>query len=453
MKTLGYRSAACAILIVAALLSLIPGIIPEARVNGTLEFAHPWMWTAIVGLFALAPYVLVLAMASPRRAKAHQPLARGLAVGTALAAIGALGLSLAVALYVLLFGTETLLTVQIGSCVLLIAMNAWMLWSAVRKDALSHGLFYGGVLAALMLASLEIRGVRRIEAAAAARVRTYHRNMYAADRSAIQALRQLAVCASTYRMSHEGHLPTDLPALVSATGCDPALAAPSAVPEYAITLTVDPADTVTPSATMGCTFTATFTGTLLGARASQLDGRTLWSTCAGLVYVRELGQPEGTRARLGEGFPLDVGVLFRNIFLSASESGGRYPATLGALLASPHLRDRRYLYDASVLGAQQRADLDRNLFRTGQYVVRYVSGPEGFRIEASCERYGPTCMRGYLIDDSGVVRGTGEPRPARATDPLTEQCEFTGQWCDGRPGSLEKPRPQVQTVPDVSNEH
>jgi len=448
MRLPSYRSTARAIVIVGVLLSLVPGIIPEARANGTLEFASPWIWTAIIALFALAPYATVLLLSSPMQSAGRNQVARGVAVGAALAAIAALGLSLLVSLYVLLFGRTTLLTVQMASCVLLIAMNVWLLWGAVRGNAVD-GIFFGGMLAALAFASVALRVVWRIESAAASGVQTYQRDLYTVERAATGVLRQLAACAATYQMSHGRHLPEDLPALVSAAGCDPALAAASAAPQYRIALAVYPADTVQPGATMGCLFTATFTGKLLGDRASTVDGRALWSTCAGRVYARELRGPStGTRPLVNTEFPLEVSVVFRNVLLSASESGGRYPATLSALLGAPHLKNPRYVYDANVLGAQQRVDLDSNLFRSGLYVARYIRGSHGFRIEVRCEKYGPACMRGYLVDESGAVRGTGEPRPARITDPPAEQCEFSTGWCDGQPGSLWKPPPMARTEPD-----
>ena len=439
MRPPPYRSTARAILIVGALLALIPGIIPEGRANGTLEFAHAWTWTAIIAVIALAPYAAVFVLSSPTRSDTNRRLARGIALVTPLAAFIALGLSLLVALYVLLFGGRAVLTVQIASCILLIALNALMLWGALRAGGKLDGMVLAGVAGAFIFASFGTRAVMRVEASAATRVQTYQRDIYAAEQTAMGALRQLAVCASTYRMSHGAQLPATLPALVSTTGCDARLASPSAVPMYAITVTVSPGDTVDPGATMGCQFTATFTGKLLGDRAQQPDGRTLWSTCAGQLYAHELGQTAGEYLRVSPGFPSEMNVLFYNVVRTANEAGGRYPARLSELLSASHLKKRRYVYDANILGAQQRADLDSNLFRSGGYVARYVAGTNDFHIEVRCEAYGPACMRAYFVEGSGVVHATGEPRAARATDPPAERCEFANVSCDAKPESLWRP--------------
>jgi len=61
--------------------------------------------------------------------------------------------------------------------------------------------------------------------------------MFAAEQAALGALRQLAVCASTYRMSHAVQLPSNLPALVSTTGYDARLASPSEAPLSSLALT------------------------------------------------------------------------------------------------------------------------------------------------------------------------------------------------------------------------
>lgn len=132
MPDAAYRSAARWILIVGALLALIPGVIPQVRTNGVLEFAHHWIWTAIIAAVALAPYAAVFILSSPARSDASRQMARGIAFATSLEAFTVLALSLLVALYVLLFGQTTLVRVQIASCILLIAMNAWMLWGALR---------------------------------------------------------------------------------------------------------------------------------------------------------------------------------------------------------------------------------------------------------------------------------------------------------------------------------
>lgn len=446
MRLPPYRSTARAILIVGALLALIPGIIPEVRANGTLEFAHAWTWTAIIAVVALAPYAAVFVLSSSTQSETNRRLARGIALVTPLAAFIALGLSLVLALYVLLFGGHAVLTVQIASCILLIALNAVMLCGVLRAGGQVDGVVVAGVAAAFIFASLGTRLVMRVEASAANGVQTHHRDTYAAEQTAMGALRQLAVCASTYRMSRGAQLPSNLPAFVSTTGCDAQLASPSAVPMYAITVAVDPADTVNAGATMGCQFTAAFTGKLLGDRAQQPDGRTLWSTCAGHLYAHELGQPAGEYLRVSPEFPPEIILLFYNIVRTANESGGRYPVRLSEILSASHLKNRRYAYDANILGAQQRADLDSNLFRTSGYVARYVAGTNDFHIEVRCETYGPACMRAYFVEASGVVHATGEPRAARATDPLAERCEFTNVWCDAKPESLWRPRADSDSI-------
>lgn len=439
MQAPRYRSVSRAILVVGILLALVPEIVPSARTNGTIEFAN-WAWTTIIAAFALAPYAVIVVLSSPAQPAPRRRLARGLAAGTALAAMTALGLLLLLSGYVLLFGGTPLLTLRIVSVIVLIAMNAWMLWRSLGRDVLGDAMFFGGVAGAVVFALVAVRTLQRIEASAVQRVQESQADLYTSEQQAIHALRELAVCAITYRVTHGGHLPPELPDLIAATGCDPSLASPSAAPHYTISLSVDPADTLHPAATMGCAFTATFIGELRSGSESRVDGRTLWSTCAGHVYARERGQPAGTRARVSEGFPSEVHVLFRSLLMSAHESDGRYPLTLSALLTSSYLHDRRYIYEGSVLGAQQRADLDSNVFRAGRYVARYVPVAGSFHIEVRCDTYGPECMRGYVVDTSGAVRGTGEPRPARSTDPLAEQCEFTEAWCNGQPGLLYKPR-------------
>jgi hypothetical protein len=441
-----YRSTARAILIVGVLLALVPGIIPEVRANGTLEFAHAWTWTAIIAVAALAPYAAVFVLSSPTQSETRRQVARGIALWTPLAAFLVLGLSLLTALYLLLFGGHAVLTVQIASCILLIALNALMLWGALAAGGKAGGMVLAGIAAAFVFVSLGTRAVMRVEASAANGVQTYHRDIYAAEQTAIGVLRQLAACASTYRMSHGAQLPSNLAGLISMTGCDAALASPSAVPMYAIAVDVTPADTVNPGATVGCQFTATFTGKLLGDRAQRSDGRTLWSTCAGHLYARELGQAAGEYLRVSPGFPSEMNVLFNNVVRTANEAGGRIPARLSELLSAPHLQNRRYVYDANILIAQQRADLDSNVFRSGGYVARYVPGTSDFHIDVRCETYGPACMRAYFVEASGVVHATGEPRAARATDPLAEHCEFATVPCDAKPGSLSRPRAESDTL-------
>ena len=444
MPAAPFRSTARWILIVGALLALIPGIIPEVRTNGVLEFAHHWIWTAFIAAVVLAPYAAVFILSSPTRSDASRQLARGIALLTSVAAFVALSLSLLLALYGLFFGAPTLLRLQIASMILLIAMNAWMLWSALRGAGKAEPRVLVGAAAAFVFVSVATRLVVRVEAAAASGVQNHQHDLYAAERQANEALRQLAVCASTYRMSHGPTLPQTLPALVSAAGCDAGLASPSAAPMYLITLDVNPADTVAPGATMGCQFTAKFTGKLLGQRAQRPDGRTLWSTCSGGLYAHELAQPLGAYMRISDGFPTEAIVLFRNVLLTSYESGGRFPAALGELLAAKHLENRRNIYDANVLRAQQRADLDSNIFRTAGYLVRYVASAHDFHLDLRCETHGPECMRSYLVEASGMVYGTGEPRPARAADPRIEGCELRNVRCDGTPDSLWVP----PVVPD-----
>src|SRR6185312_5288638 len=282
-----------------------------------------------------APYAAVFVLSSSTQSETNRRLARGIALVTPLAAFIALGLSLVLALYVLLFGGHAVLTVQIASCILLIALNAVMLCGALRAGGQVDGVVVAGVAAAFIFASLGTRLVMRVEASAANGVQTYHRDTYAAEQTAMGALRQLAVCASTYRMSRGAQLPSNLPAFVSTTGCDAQLASPSAVPMYAITVA--------------------FTGKLLGDRAQQPDGRTLWSTCAGHLYAHELGQPAGEYLRVSPEFPPEIILLFYNIVRTANESGGRYPVRLSEILSASHLKNRRYAYDANILGAQQRA--------------------------------------------------------------------------------------------------
>lgn len=103
------------------------------------------------------------------------------------------------------------------------------------------------------------------------------------------------------------------------------------------------------------------------------------------------------------------------------------------------VREPRFVYGSIVL-ARQRAALDSNVFRAGRYVARYVPLAGRFEIDVRCATYGPDCMRAYVVDTAGTVRGTGEPRPARSTDPLAEQCEFASVPCDGQPGIVFKPR-------------
>ena len=438
MQTPRYRSTALAILIVGVVLGLI-GAVPDPRTNGMPDFPHPLIWAGIVALFALTPYAAVWMLSSPTQSAARHQAARGIAAGTAAAAIVALGLSLLVALYVGVFGSSTLLTLQIASCVLLISMNVRMGWLAIRKGAPLDGVFVAGAVAPYILAGLATRSLQRIDTRAADRMMAPQRNAYAVQARASNALRQLAVCASTYRMSHGGVLPADLPTLVSVAGCDQGLGSPSGVPQYTLSLAIDPADTVSPDATMGCKFTATFAGKLQTEPRSELDGRSFSSTCAGRVYERGYGEPETARTRSSE-LPWQFNIIFRGVVLTARASGGRYPTTLTELLASPHLKDREYTYDAFLLNRMPRADLDSNVFRIGYYVARYIPDTNDFRIEVRCEPYGPMCMRGYMIDHSGVVRATGEPRPARATDPLAERCEITDVSCDGQPGSLAMPK-------------
>ena len=49
-----------------------------------------------------------------------------------------------------------------------------------------------------------------------------------------------------------------------------------------------------------------------------------------------------------------------------------------------------------------------------------------FRLEARPLRYGETGLRSYLLDESGVVHATPEPRTARPDDPMADDCELLG---------------------------
>ncbi|HWG34303.1 MAG TPA: hypothetical protein VN650_09055 [Gemmatimonadaceae bacterium] len=443
MRASRHHSAARAILVVGILLlALVPGIIPIPRTNGTAEFTY-WPWALIIALAALAPYTAIFLLSQRAQPEPRQRLSRGLAAGTALTAIGVLGFLLLVSAYVRLFGSERVLTLRAFSLIVLILMNAWMLWRVVGKDILGDATFIAGAIGAVAFASVAFRAVERIELSAVHRVQTDDRGLYTADYTAMRALQGLALCASAYRMAHAGHLPPEeagLAGFVATAGCDASLASPSIAPHYTIVLSVSPADTLNAGATMGCTFTATFNGELPSTRTSRVDGRTLWSTCAGRVYTRERDQPAQSRMPVSEGFPLEVSVLFRALLIRARESSGRYPVTLSALLASPGLHERRNLSDLSVLGAQRRTDLDSNVFRSGRYLTRYVRGAGGFHLDVLCDPYGAECMRQYVVDTAGIVRATGEPRPARSTDPLAERCEFANMECNGQPGVVFKPR-------------
>ncbi len=81
---------------------------------------------------------------------------------------------------------------------------------------------------------------------------------------------------------------------------------------------------------------------------------------------------------------------------------------------------------------QYPTTLESNTFEyQNMYSVTYtpiaMSGraPHAYRLSATCLRYGNYCLRSLLLDETGIVHGTGEDRPARSDDPPSPACELS----------------------------
>jgi len=80
-----------------------------------------------------------------------------------------------------------------------------------------------------------------------------------------------------------------------------------------------------------------------------------------------------------------------------------------------------------------------------------------FRLEARPFRYGETGLRSYLLDESGVVHATPEPRPARLDDPMADDCELdeSARTCSVRAELVageRSPRPAGDKVAGVTDD-
>ena len=68
----------------------------------------------------------------------------------------------------------------------------------------------------------------------------------------------------------------------------------------------------------------------------------------------------------------------------------------------------------------------------GPYELKYlptVSDPTRFSVSAVCQSYGDACIRSFLIDPTGEIHQTIEPRLATPTDPLIPDCEKYAKTC------------------------
>jgi hypothetical protein len=58
------------------------------------------------------------------------------------------------------------------------------------------------------------------------------------------------------------------------------------------------------------------------------------------------------------------------------------------------------------------------------------ASPQNFRLTLRPETYGVGLVRSYYTDESLIIRGTGEDRPATASDPPALDCEWSeGESC------------------------
>lgn len=87
---------------------------------------------------------------------------------------------------------------------------------------------------------------------------------------------------------------------------------------------------------------------------------------------------------------------------------------------------------------QHPTTLESNTFEyQNMYTVTYSPiaangrAPHAYTLSATCLRYGDYCLRSLLLDERGIVHGTGENRPARTEDPPSPACELS-EWkaCD-----------------------
>jgi len=68
--------------------------------------------------------------------------------------------------------------------------------------------------------------------------------------------------------------------------------------------------------------------------------------------------------------------------------------------------------------------LEIHLVLTGGQPALKISG------SGRCTNYGMNCVRSYLMDETGAVHGTPEPRPATIDDPVVPACESSAASCD-----------------------
>ena len=61
-----------------------------------------------------------------------------------------------------------------------------------------------------------------------------------------------------------------------------------------------------------------------------------------------------------------------------------------------------------------------------------TDGQPSLKISGSgrCTNYAMSCVRSYLMDETGAVHGTPEPRPATMDDPIVPACESSAAPCD-----------------------